>query len=67
MIKVVCDSCLIEVKRHDGFVRVEHTFSYGSERDGDTVSLELCESCLEVLYENVKNLRKKDYRYEDEQ
>ena len=56
MIKIFCDSCENEMQLND-YVKIEHTFSYGSQRDGDTVNLDLCEFCFEKIYENIKNVK----------
>lgn len=48
MIKIFCDKCDEQI-REERLVRIKHTFSYGSPRDGDTIELDLCEDCLQDI------------------
>jgi hypothetical protein len=52
--KVICDRCGVEHILSDlheaDFIECNHVFSYGSPRDGETVSFDICEKCfIEVL------------------
>ena len=46
MVKIFCDKCNEQI-REENTVKIQHTFGYGSPRDGDTVELDLCEDCFE--------------------
>ena len=50
MIIYKCDICKQKINK-DQISHLEHTFSYGHLRDGETWHIDLCENCLEKIIE----------------
>jgi hypothetical protein len=61
MIFIYCNNCFTEIKSNP--VQINHTFGYGSKRDGESVEIHLCENCFEKIFLekklNLKLLEKK--------
>jgi Fe2+ or Zn2+ uptake regulation protein len=57
--KVVCNCCGKEIERNqfgylEEHVSLEKEWGYGSEFDGETHSIDLCQSCYKKLTSNFK-------------
>ena len=66
MIKFYCDGCGDQVDTINHFnevISIKHTFGYGSKRDGDSVDIDLCESCFTSRFEDI--LTKDDAKEEE--
>jgi hypothetical protein len=48
MIKIFCDKCEEQIRK-ESVVKIQHTFGYGSPRDGDMIEIELCEDCFQDI------------------
>lgn len=54
---IICNMCgnhITPQKYHDTFLSVNKTWGYGSARDGETHSFELCGECYEKLLSEFK-------------
>ncbi len=62
--KVFCNMCGDEIEeisngRKKDFLHIEKTWGYGSEMDGESHSIDLCEKCYKEIIEKCKmNVRK---------
>jgi hypothetical protein len=53
---IYCDNCFSKIENNP--IQINHTFGYGSKRDGDSVELHLCENCFEKIFlEKKLNLK----------
>lgn len=48
MMKTICNMCDKEFAMGDDF-SINHQFGYGSVHDGDDISVDLCNPCLDKL------------------
>lgn len=47
--QVFCDKCGDEIPYKTECFNINHTFGYFSSRDGDRISLDICEGCMEDI------------------
>ncbi len=64
MTKIICDRCEKEITNEDvemgAYINITHDHGYGSDRDGETDDIDLCEKCwCEVVSEINKKSKKK--------
>ena len=45
----ICNCCGKKLAVREGIVRVEHTWDYFSEKDGEIHGFDLCEECYDQL------------------
>ena len=51
-----CDRCSVDIKKDsldNEIVSVSHTFGYGSTRDGQNISFDVCEKCFTEITKDV--------------
>jgi hypothetical protein len=50
---IKCDSCQTTIEDYNKLISINHIFRYGSQRDGDSIQIDLCEDCLDKLERNI--------------
>ena len=64
MTKTFCDLCEKEInyrKTGEQAINISHTYGFGSPLDGETIDLDICETCLqkEIVEKLVKKKKNK--------
>jgi hypothetical protein len=50
---IKCDSCQTTIEDYYKHISINDIFRYGSQRDGDSIQIDLCEDCLDKLERNI--------------
>jgi hypothetical protein len=61
----VCDKCKKEFKEYEHTWEVNQTAGFGTKRDGDDVSIKICDSCFEKLFRDVLPSTEEDGEYDE--
>ena len=54
---ITCDVCDNRIDDINKLISINHIFRYGSQRDGDGVSIDLCEDCFDKLDRHIKKVK----------
>lgn len=54
---IKCDGCDGIIEDINKLISINHIFRYGSQRDGDEITIDLCEDCIDKLERHVKEIK----------
>ena len=54
---ITCDVCDNRIDDINKLISINHIFRYGSQRDGDDISIDLCEDCFDKLDRHIKKVK----------
>ena len=60
-VSVICDRCGRDKQPYEDFIEIRHEFGYGTDRDGNYIEADICETCIiEVL--KTSNVKFREYK-----